>query len=225
MKITTFSKETNHAISLSLLKSILLNYNSEDLHEKLKQIDEFSKNQNIINPIYAIGNLYRAVYILMEQKIYSSVVVKNPIQVFDDLGVKWSPDKSMMFIACGDYLTFYQNHYKWQEFLRQNSYMANFLNERRKKQEQALSNKATQNATYIQGMILENQETFYQDKNFLIFCNELIKTQSPILSEPEIYKIILDILQKNTKNFNEATEDPTFQKENTKILKKIRTYS
>lgn len=227
MKINKFSPEAQHKIALTLLKDILLTYQKENLSSNLKQIEEFSRAIKIQNPIYANGNLYKGVYTLIEEKVYSSVVVTNPISVFDYLGIKWSPEKTMIFQACGDYLTFYNEHHKYQDILKRNAYLKNLLEERAKKQEQSLSQTATRNSIYLQGIILETPQSFYNDPLFLTFCNYLIKENAPLLFEPEFFNVILSILQTNseTLNQNNANESSNFQRSNTKMLHKILTFS
>lgn len=217
MDLTKFSTNSQHQINLILLYDILLTTDPNILGQKLEQIETFSNGMHILNPIYATGNLYKGIYSLIDEKIYSSVVSRNAIGVFDYLGIKWSTEKVMMLQACGDYLTFYNSHYRWQDILKKFDYLSTLLERKRKRQEEKISSTSTIKSQYLQGILLEKYQEFFLDIDFIKFCEKLNRRNSPLLYEPAFLSIILEILNANCSNLNEIA----IQKNSVKVIHRI----
>ena len=200
-----------------ILYDILLTTDSNILGPKLEQIETFSSEMRILNPIYATGNLYKGIYSLIDEKVYSSVTSRNATAVFDYLGIKWSTEKVMTLQACGDYLSFYQRHYQWQNVLKKFDYLSTLLERKRKRQEEKVSSASAIKSQYLQGILLGNCHEFFLDTGFIKFCEQLMTKNSPLLYEPEFLAIILEILNENTSNLSEIT----VQKSSAKVILKI----
>jgi len=193
-----------------------------DAVETVKIAKQDDGSYKAVTGNYLVGTYYiketkRPEGYLIDEKVYSSVTSRNATAVFDYLGIKWSTEKVMTLQACGDYLSFYQRHYQWQNVLKKFDYLSTLLERKRKRQEEKVSSASAIKSQYLQGILLGNCHEFFLDTGFIKFCEQLMTKNSPLLYEPEFLAIILEILNENTSNLSEITD----QKSSAKVIRKI----
>ncbi len=207
-----------------ILYDILLTTDSNILGPKLEQIETFSSEMRILNPIYATGNLYKGIYSLIDEKVYSSVTSRNATAVFDYLGIKWSTEKVMTLQACGDYLSFYQRHYQWQQIFKKVRYLDSLLEMKRKREEEKLSCVAASNSNFLQGILLQESNHFHNNPIFIEFCRQLWKQGSPLLVEPDFLQGILEVLKANENTSSNLEKKKSVEKNSIKMLQRLSHY-